>query len=87
MFKRLKRWLCGPEKPTVRRQLLAWLRERPECRSVAMPPDTFTAFLCDFDLWERELIPTQDLAGGRYRLEFEGVEIYPDPSVTEFTSR
>ena len=86
MFKRLMRFLCGPEPKSTRQQLRDWLQSFhhiPE--RVAMPPHVYNAIRRETEsrycFWI-PVYPQNDKA-----VTFDGVEIFPDPTVTEFTSR
>ena len=87
MFKRLMRWLCGPEPKSARQQLREWLQSRPRTpERVAVPTEFYNRLKQESELdyytfWMPAMTPSSS------NWMFHGVEIFPDPSVTEFMSR
>lgn len=89
MFKRLIRWLCGPEatSPSVRQELRNWMRCHPRCREMAIPSDVFDMLLSELDNCLRNTVPQPYHRGLSTSVVLDGIEIFPDPSVIEFTRR
>ncbi len=87
MFKRLKRWLRGPEKTTPIQQLHTWLQSLPQIPARCnVPPSMYISLCAALEDQERFLVfweYDEKMSG----VAFNGVWVFPDPSVTEFTSR
>ncbi len=85
MFKRLMRWLRGtepePGPPKPLRQFHDWFVANPGCKRVAVPVAFYEDLVAAFAVREKYV---QSYDNG---VLLWGVEIFPDPSVTEFTSR
>ena len=87
-LKRLMTWLCPP-KASVRQQLREWMRRQTRKSPIecAMPPMLYSAILDEFEASHRTIFHVGlrlDRATGVW---FDGMVVYPDPAVTEFTAR
>ncbi len=88
MFKRMMRWLCGEETEPVRVQLHRWIRAKKDCRRAVVTPLQYAALISELYEAKRILCPTSAYGPqGVVGIIYCGVEIFPDPSVTEFTNR
>ena len=86
MFKRLMRWLRGP-KPTPTYQLREWLKSlQPIPEQVAVPMKMYVALAAHLEA-TRWFIVWWEYGNKMAGLLCDGVWVFPDPSVTEFTSR